>query len=140
MSRTRGAARPRKINGYWYLVRRVPKPFQHIEARRVVMLSTHIRIVDDPRAVKARDVVEQLDAELHLLWRDGLAGNVCEARKRFLAGIAIARSFGCDYVEAPVLKTQFDEFMRRLTLSNTESRVVIVVPCRRNSLPLTAVV
>jgi hypothetical protein len=43
MSRTRGAARPRKINGYWYLVRRVPKPFQHIEARRVVMLSTHIR-------------------------------------------------------------------------------------------------
>lgn len=116
MSRTQEPARPRKVNGFWYLVRRVPKQFQRVEPRRVIMLSTHIRIVDDPRGIRAKSVVEGLDAELLLFWKDGIAGKKSEGQKRFSKAVETARSFGCDYVEAPVLKTQFDEFIRRLML------------------------
>ena len=116
MSRKRESAHPRKIHGYWYLVRRVPKEFQRIEPRRLVMLSTHIRVADDPRGIRAKSIVHQLDAELFLFWRDAQSGNLTEARKQFLSAQETARSFGCDYVEALSLKTQFGEFMRRMIL------------------------
>lgn len=137
MSRKREPARARKINGYWYLVRRVPKEYLRIEGRRLVMLSTHIRIADDPRAARAQSVVEQLDAELFLFWRDALAGNVCEGRKRFLKAQETARSFGCDYVEAMSLKSQFGEFMRRMMLLGAvpQDELATVAPALLGEVP-----
>jgi hypothetical protein len=46
-------ARPHKRYGYWYLVRRVPRAFSAYDARNPVMLSTGIRVADDPRALVA---------------------------------------------------------------------------------------
>lgn len=46
-------ARPHKRYGYRYLVRRVPRRFAIYDKRNPVMLSTGIRIADDPRALVA---------------------------------------------------------------------------------------
>lgn len=129
MSRKRAPARPRKVNGYWYLVRRVPKEFQRVEARRVVMLSTNIRITDDPRGIRAQHAVDIIDAELLLSWRDAAMGNVGQSRQRLQKAQDTARSFGCDYVEAPFLKPQITEFLRRM---------MMLTQLEQNELPTTA--
>jgi hypothetical protein len=64
MPRPVEAARPHKVNGFWFLVRRVPAEFAAYDTRKLVRQSTGIRIVDDPRAVRAGEVVAKLHAEL----------------------------------------------------------------------------
>ena len=129
MSRKREPARPRKVNGYWYLARRVPKEFQRLEARRVVMLSTNIRISDDQRGIRAQQAVEFIDAELLLSSRDAATGNVDESRKRLKKAQDTARSFGCDYIESPSLKSQLAEFLRRM---------MMLTQLEQNELPAAA--
>ncbi len=138
MSRKREKARPRKINGYWYLVRRVPKEFQRVDPRRLVMLTTRLRIVDDPRGIRAQSFVDQLDAELLLYWRDALAGNVSAARERFLKAQKTAHSFGCDYVEAASIKSHFGEFMRRMILLSgvSDGELASVAPALLGDVPV----
>lgn len=66
------AARPHKRKGFWYLIRRVPREFEAFDKRGLVMLSTGIRIVDDPLARAVREAVRQLDEGLgrsdHMQW------------------------------------------------------------------------
>ncbi len=137
MSRKRETACPRKINGYWYLVRRVPIEFRHVETRRLIMLSTRIRVADDPRGIRAQSVVSQLDAELLRYWRDAKSGNLTEARKRYLKAQDTARSFGCDYVDAMMLKTQFGEFMRRMLILSAvpEGDLPAIAPALLGEIP-----
>jgi len=66
---------PTKRDGFWYLERRVPKRFHAVERRRIVHLSTKIRIVDDPRAIKATQVAADIDASLHRTWQAALNGD-----------------------------------------------------------------
>ena len=47
-------ARPHRRYGYRYLVRRVPREFSAYDTRNPVMLSTGIRVADDPRAASRR--------------------------------------------------------------------------------------
>lgn len=56
--------------GFWRFVRRVPMEYLKLDNRGIVQRSTGIRIVDDPRAVRAREVVAQYNAELERYWRD----------------------------------------------------------------------
>jgi hypothetical protein len=63
MPRPVEAARPHKVNGFWFLVRRVPAEFATYDTRKLVRQSTGIRIVDDPRAVRAGEVVAKLHSE-----------------------------------------------------------------------------
>lgn len=117
MSRTRAPAVPQKVNGYWYLVRRVPAEFAKLDQRRQVMLSSRIRCSDDPRCVKARRVVEQLDAELHTYWSDLKAGRKPEALKRYEWALETTRRFGLDYVkESDLLQSQLLEIVRRVEM------------------------
>src|SRR5262249_16507118 len=53
MRRPVEAARPHKVAGFWFLVRRVPAEFAAYDTRKLVRQSTGIRIADDPRAVRA---------------------------------------------------------------------------------------
>ena len=62
MSRTCEPATPRKVNGYWYLVRPVLAEFARLDKRKTVMRSSRIRVADDPHCIRARKVVEGLDA------------------------------------------------------------------------------
>lgn len=59
---------PCKRKGFWYLIRRVPKAFESVDARRIVFLSTGIPVPDDPRGVRARKRVALLNDELEMQW------------------------------------------------------------------------
>ena len=92
--RRRGDIRPVKRAGTWYLKRRVPKEFAHLDRRDPVRLSTEIAVVDDPRGVRARRVVEQLNMQLEAYWRGLRDGQSAEAKARFEAAQKGARALG----------------------------------------------
>jgi hypothetical protein len=100
MPRSVAAARPHKVNGFWYLVRRVPARFAAVDPRGIVRLTTGIRVADDPRGVRAAEEVRRLDAALVQYWEDRLTGKDTEARARFERAVNGARALGFNYVPA----------------------------------------
>ena len=48
VARPSEAARPHKLKGFWFLVRRVPGEFTLYDKRNPVRISSGIRILDDP--------------------------------------------------------------------------------------------
>jgi hypothetical protein len=83
MPRPVEAARPQKVNGFWFLVRRVPAEFAAYDTRKLVRQSTGIRIVDDPRAVRAGEVVAKLHSELIRYWKDKRRGRDRDGEARY---------------------------------------------------------
>ena len=77
------AARPQKVKGFWCLVRRVPVGFEEIDRRQPVRMTTGIRVADDPRGVRAAEIVEKLDKELHAYWRDKRNGRDPDCKRRY---------------------------------------------------------
>jgi hypothetical protein len=57
-----GPAEPSRPPPFWFLVRRVPGEFALYDKRNPVRISTGIRILDDPRGLRAAGVVAKLDA------------------------------------------------------------------------------
>lgn len=114
MSRSREPARPRKVDGFWYLVRRVPRDIAHLEKRKVIYLSTKMPIVDDPRGTRAKAVVQRLDHELNLYWTAIKDGKDPDADRRWAWACDTARRYGFDYVEATVLQNSLGELVKRL--------------------------
>ena len=114
MSRSREPARPRKVDGFWYLVRRVPAEFAQLDRRKVAMLSTRVRVADDPRCVRANRIVQRLDAELQLYWSSLKNGADPLAMKRWEWARETARRFGFDYVEGAILQDHLGELLKRL--------------------------
>ena len=100
MARPIEAARPHKLKGFWFLVRRVPGEFSAYDSRNPVRISTGIRIVDDPRGVRAAEVVSKLHAELVQYWQDKHCGRDRDAEKRYQHACERARSLGLNYVPA----------------------------------------
>ena len=100
MARPVEAARPHKLKGFWFLVRRVPGEFSYYDRRNPVRISTGIRIVDDPRGIKAAEVVTKLDAELLRYWKDKRRGRDRDAEERYLQACNRARSLGLNYLSA----------------------------------------
>jgi hypothetical protein len=101
----RRCARPHKRYGHWYLVRRVPRQSSAYDARNPVMLSTGIRIADDPRAVVAGTAVQKLDQGLERYWRERSAGRDVDAVARYEHTLEAARKIGVSYVPAGALAT-----------------------------------
>jgi integrase len=123
----RQCARPHKRYGYWYLVRRVPRQFSAYDARNPVMLSTSIRVADDPRAVVASTAVQKLDQGLERYWRERSAGRDVDAAARYEQSLKAARRIGVTYVPAGALATSpVEEIVHRLEL--LESRGTIEKP------------
>ena len=116
MPRSVAAARPHKVNGFWYLVRRVPARFAAVDPRGIVRLTTGIRVADDPRGVRAAEEVRRLDAALVQYWEDRLAGKDTEARARFERAVNGARALGFNYVPAATAAASLplDDILRRL--------------------------
>jgi hypothetical protein len=88
------------LKGFWFLVRRVPAEFSAYDTRNPVRISTGIRIADDPRGVKATEVVTKLDAELLQYWKDKRRGRDGDADARYEQARKVARPFGLDYLPA----------------------------------------
>lgn len=115
--RRAGPAKPHNRDGTWYLVRKVPKAYAALEDRKLVRVSTEIRVVDDPRAVKARPAVQHLDRELHIYWQGLEDGQHAEARRRFEEAQRRARSLGLDYrTNAELASGPIDELLKRVNL------------------------
>jgi hypothetical protein len=74
---------PVKRNGFWYLIRRVPRRYEAFDTRRIVKVSTRIRIADDPKAVRAAPAVAQLNRDLEEEWHAKANGQKPNARKRY---------------------------------------------------------
>lgn len=104
-----------KRAGFWHFVRRVPSAFSDLDRRGVVRQSTKIRIVDDPRGVRAATVARALDASLEAYWRGLSSGRVVDAQAGYAAARARARRLGFDYIPAGELSTRpLDEIVSRL--------------------------
>lgn len=112
------AARPHKVKGFWFLVRRVPGGFAAYDTRKLVRRSSGIRIVDDPRAVRAGEVVTKLLAELVRYWEDKRRGRDRDAEARYEQACNRARSFGLNYVPAAdaALNLPLDDILRRFEI------------------------
>lgn len=101
--RRQAAPRPHKRDGIWYLIRRVPREFSELDRRGIVRISTEIAVANDPRAIRAKPVVERLAAELDIYWRGMRDGQSAEARIRFEASQQRARQLGLQYKPAAEL-------------------------------------
>ncbi len=98
MARQISAATPHKVRGFWYLVRRVPLEFAPYDQRNPVRVSTGLRIADDPRGIRAAQIVGKLDADLIRYWDDKRRGRDPDAAKRYERAVAKARHFGLSYI------------------------------------------
>lgn len=92
-----------KRNGFWQYARRVPDEYRTLDLRGVVKLSTKIRIVDDPNAVRAKKVAAKLNRETEIYWKGLVDGQSVEARSRYMEARRRARSLGFDYATVPEL-------------------------------------
>lgn len=111
--------RPLKRDGMWYLIRRVPAEFAHLDRRRLVRISTGIAVADDPRAVRAAEAVRHLYAELCAYWRGLADGQSAEVRIRYDAAQRRAQRLGFQYKTAAELAegplTEILDRLRSLT-------------------------
>lgn len=88
---------PKNRDGIWYLIRRVPQEFDALDPRKIVRMSTKIAVLDDPRKVRARGVVDQLNLQLEAYWQGLRDGKANEAKARFDAAQKRARALGVTY-------------------------------------------
>jgi integrase len=115
--RSSGPARPHKVGGIWYLVRRVPKAFAHLDRRVIVRVSTEIPVVDDPRGMRARPLVAQLARDLDNYWSGLGDGEGATALIRFEAAQKRARQLGVVYQTARELaEGDLGELLRRIKI------------------------
>lgn len=117
MRRTK-APEPMNRDGIWYLWRRVPKAYAHLDKRLIVRLSTNIAVVDDPRKVRARQVVQQLNQELEAYWRGLADGQSAGAHIRFEAARQRASALGLVYQTAAELTSgaRIEDVLQRVEL------------------------
>jgi hypothetical protein len=118
MARPSEAARPHKLKGFWFLVRRVPGEFALYDKRNPVRISTGIRVLDDPRGVRAATVVAKLDAELQRYWKDRRRGRDRDGEARYEQACNRARSLGLNYVPAAdaAVNLTLDDLLRRFEI------------------------
>lgn len=110
-------AKPHKRDGTWYLIRRVPKEFAELDRRGLVRISTGIAVADDPRAVRGKEVVKALAAELDAYWRGLRDGQSAEGRIRFEAAQTRARALGLVYQTNKELgEGPLDDLVERIRL------------------------
>ena len=108
---------PQDRGGIWYLVRRVPKAYQHLDKRRFAKLSTGIRVEDDPRGARAARAVVELNARLEFDWSELAAGRDPNVKRRLDYAQVVASSLGVTYQHSSELVAgPFAEIMRRLEL------------------------
>lgn len=113
---------PHKRRGYWYLARKVPKRYRHLDKRSVVLLSTTIAIADDPRGIAARAAVQRLSDELDARWRS-LANEPLDDREQFARTVQITTGHGLPYKEGhEVIQLPLPDLLHRLNILKQDTR------------------
>lgn len=107
---------PHKRRGYWYLAKKVPKRYRHLDKRSVVFISTAIAIADDPRGITARAAVARLNDDIENRWRS-LANEPLDPRVEYTRAVDITAAHGIPYKEKhEVLQLPLRDFLQRLNL------------------------
>ncbi|GEP11445.1 tyrosine-type recombinase/integrase [Methylobacterium gnaphalii] len=100
--------------GIWHYARRVPAAFAEFDPRGVIRQSTKIRVIDDPRKVRAARAAARINSELEAYWRDGLRGDAVAARARYDKVRRDARRLGFEYISAvEVSQRPIEEILQR---------------------------
>ena len=101
---------------------RVPAAFAEVDPRGVIRQSTKIRVVDDPRKVRALRTAQKINDELKTFWRASLGGQKADAQARYDQARIVARRVGFEYLGATeVARLPMDEILRRIeTLAEGE--------------------
>ena len=104
----------------------MPGEFASFDRRNPVRISTGIRIADDPRGIRAGDVVERLDRDLDRYWKDKRSGKDADAESRYQRACARARTLGFTYVPAANAAAQLpiDDVLRRFETVTTRGTPV----------------
>lgn len=125
MSRHREPIRPGKRQGYWYYVRRVPPEYRALEKRPVIYITTRIAVPDDPYAVRARRVVQELDEIQMELWRAKTSGRDPDAEERYAQARLTAQSMGITYETGKQATARMtnEEFLRRVEMLDADPRI-----------------
>lgn len=109
--------RPHNRDGIWYLIRKVPKRFRHLEKRTLVYVSTKIVVAHDPRGVRATEAVRELNAGLEAYWQMLQDGQADDAKVRFEAAQKRARTLQLPYqTNAELAEGSIDEILKRIEL------------------------
>ncbi len=112
-----------KRRGFWYYIRRVPKPALALVPRAVVVKSTSIRIADDPKGIVARTKVLELDSQLSYYWADLLQGKNPAPRLAYQRNAAIAALHNLPYLENTTVENlPDDQFIERIALVRQDPR------------------
>ncbi len=115
---------PQRKGGFWYLIKRVPAAFQHLDTRGIVKVSTRIRVADDPKGIRATQRVQELSAELDRYWRDLADGRNPHAARDFQKAKEKATALGFDYRPMNALvEGDIDELVRRIEFLTIGKRV-----------------
>lgn len=88
-------------DGYWHFARRVPTELVPLDPRGVVKHTTGILVADDPDGIRACKVRDSQNSDLEAYWRALVAGQTTEAKERYVAARARARSLGLTYLAWP---------------------------------------
>jgi integrase len=106
---------PIKRHGMWYLRCRVPERYTAFDPRNIIRVSTHIRVADDPLAIRAAPIATQLYRDLEEEWRAKASGQTPNARQRYDDAVLNARGLGLTYLPTPELLTKsVEEVVRRV--------------------------
>src|SRR5215475_7834348 len=105
---------PSRRSGFWILLRRVPRRYAGFDPRKLVRISTHIRIADDPKAIRAAPIVQQLNRDLEAEWVALAAGEKPRERQRYDDAVSISNGLGFRYSPTPELVARpAEEIVRR---------------------------
>jgi integrase len=105
---------PIRRKGFWILRRRVPAQYAGFDNRKIVRISTHIRIADDPKAIRAAPIVQQINRDLEAEWLALVAGEKPRERQRYDQAVSISNGLGFKYLTTPELVTRpAEEIVRR---------------------------
>jgi hypothetical protein len=94
---------PSRRNGFWILLRRVPRRYAGFDSRKMVRISTHIRIADGPKAIRAAPIVKQLNRDLEAEWVALVAGEKPRERQRYDDAVSIPSGLGFKDLTTPEL-------------------------------------
>jgi hypothetical protein len=80
-----------KRGGFWRFCRRVPDEYAALDRRGIVQQSTKVRIVDDPRGIRAREVALRMNDALEKYWPDLANAGTAQAVADYNAASKVAK-------------------------------------------------
>ncbi len=106
---------PIRRNGYWTVRKRVPKRFAGFDHRKIIRVSTRVRVADDPKAITAAPIAAQIVRDLEAEWLALANGEKPSARRRYDDAVMDAKGLGFAYMPTPELAlAPLTEILKRI--------------------------